>query len=73
MAGKRTDGTVENPKNREVLAFCEGRYARTQSTDPTNPHATGSADALAWARGVAHKVSDPTVHGCCAPTGAAAT
>ena len=70
---KRCDGSVENPTLKESRAFCEGRAARVASTTPTNPHPAGSADALAWARGVASKVSNPSDHYCCGPTGAAAT
>lgn len=69
---KRCDGTVENPTIKESRAFCEGRAARAASVSPTNPHAAGSDDADAWDRGVADKVANPTVHGCCGPTGAAA-
>ena len=72
MPGKSCDGSTNTHDHREAQAFCEGRYARTQSASPTNPHPSGSVDAAAWDRGVASKVASPNDHGCCAPSGAAA-
>ena len=72
MSGKLCDGSTNNPTGKESKAFCEGRAARAAAAVPVNPHPTGSADGLAWARGVTSKASaEPD--GCCGPTGAAAT
>lgn len=57
---------------KESRAYCEGAYARTLSTTPTNPHEAGSDAATAWAAGVTDKAAG-TVEGCCAVMGAAAT
>lgn len=58
--------------HKDVIAYCDGRADRAAATVPVNPHQGGSDRAVAWDLGVASKVSDPTVHGPCAPTGAAA-
>lgn len=73
MAGKMCNGvaTYSAVKSRNSAAYCEGAYARTQSTTPTNPHPSGSEANAAFAAGVADKAAG-TVEGCCAAMGAAA-
>ena len=73
MAGKLCNGvsTYSAVKARNSVAYCEGAYARTQSTTPTNPHESGSEAYAAFAQGVSDKAGG-TVAACCAPMGAAA-
>ena len=73
MAGYLCTGAthkVFSPK--ESRAYCEGAYARTQSTTPVNPHDVNSDAGVAWAAGVDDIVAG-TMEGCCAAMGPIAT
>lgn len=71
MAGNLCNGSNDLGYIKESKAYCEGAYARTQTTTPTNPHEVGSDASDAWLAGVADKLAD-TMEGCCAAMGAAA-
>ena len=76
MPGQQCYGQDANePKtadSRLSKSYCEGAYARTQETSPSNPHLASSDAAISWEAGVGDKFAD-TMQGCCAPMGAAAT
>lgn len=70
MAGKMCDGDDNNIANfNTAQAFCDGRYAKTLETNPTNPHPADTPEFAAFARGVTSKTNDEP-DGCCAATGA---
>ncbi len=57
MSGKLCDGQTDTqPYVLNSRAYCEGVYARSQSSSPTNPHdSTANPVAAAdWDRGVAY-------------------
>jgi len=68
--GQAADG-IKSADAVLTKSYCEGAYARTQETSPSNPHLPGSAAAIAWEDGSGDKFAD-TMQGCCAPMGAAA-
>ena len=68
--GQAADG-IKSADAVLTKSYCEGAYARTQETSPSNPHLPGSDAAIAWEDGSGDKFAD-TMQGCCAPMGAAA-
>ena len=73
MPGSLCSGTTaKEARIKNSRAYCEGALARTVSTTPTNPHASGSSAADAWDEGVAVKADADGDPACCAPAGAAA-
>lgn len=51
MAGKMTDGTLHLWDMKQVSAYAEGVEARINAAIPVNPHAAGTPENVAWARG----------------------
>ena len=70
MAGKMTDGTTNLWDQKQIRAYSEGVYARYASALPTNPHTTGTPEALAWTRGSDDAAAD-TIDPCVATPGGA--
>jgi len=71
-AGGDTYNGTKNGKIKNMKAYAEGAYARTQEVSPSNPHLPSSEAAIAWEAGVGDKFTD-TVSGCVAPLGPLAT
>ena len=73
MPGSLCSGTTaKEARIKNSRAYCEGALARTVSTTPTNPHASGSDAAVAFAAGVAVKADAGGDPACCSPAGPAA-
>lgn len=74
MAGKMTDGTLNQWDQKTIRAYAEGCEARQNATTPTNPFVSGEPEYTAWAQGVTDVAAGSGVDECIAnPSGAAAT